>query len=727
MAVALTDEERASLERVLGSRGTIAQDPFGIARTLCDLVNRFGGANPAFPTDIHALLIRAREQREAFGPAAVVVDALVRERGLFPYLTDVPLDLRDRLACEMHRPEGIDDKVFHREQADVYHRLLGGENLALSAPTSFGKSLIVDAVIAEGSHDRVAVVVPTLALVDETRRRLFARFGDRYKVVTHAGQVPAGRTLYVLTPERVPEAQGIGGVTFFVIDEFYKLDPRLEPERSEAVNEALYRLRAGGAQFYLLGPNIDGVPAAFTAAYDCRFVPTDFATVATDVRRVDVEPAGREAALIEIVRERAGDGEPTLVYCGSPERARAVARALAAALDRPDRPRLAPAVAWAGAEYDPEWSFVRALAKGVGLHHARMPRALQQLVVREFDRGEVDVLVCTSTLIEGVNTTAKNVVVYDHRIGGRGLDYFTYHNIRGRSGRMGRHFVGRVYLFRDPPVPEPLAVDVPVATQAASASDALLIQLDYADLSEDARARVRRFSEQTVLPLPVLRANHGVDPDAQIRLAEHLAATAPTLWPLLSWTTPVPAVEQVAAVCDLLWEYLIPPGRRPRGTQSAAQLALFVSRFAALRAFKPMIEAERENLRARRPDLDLGRLADRAVEGTLDFLRNWAAYHFPRYLMALSRIQDVVFGDVDLPAGDYSAFVRDLENYFLPAGVAALDEYGIPLQVGRKLMGTLGGATNLDATLDALRRLDLNAVDLTPFERSLVENTRQYI
>ncbi|MED7858412.1 helicase, partial [Campylobacter coli] len=38
--------------------------------------------------------------------------------------------------------------VLHREQSRVLKRLLSNESLILSAPTSFGKSFIIDALIA---------------------------------------------------------------------------------------------------------------------------------------------------------------------------------------------------------------------------------------------------------------------------------------------------------------------------------------------------------------------------------------------------------------------------------------------------------------------------------------------------------------------------------------------------------------------------------------------------
>lgn len=95
--------------------------------------------------------------------------------------------------------------------------------------------------------------------------------------------------------------------------------------------------------------------------------------------------------------------------------------------------------------------------------------------------------------------------------------------------------------------------------------------------------------------------------------------------------------------------------------------------------------------------------------------------------MALSRIQEAVFRDLDLPPGDYSAFATQIENYFLPPGIAAIDEYGIPLQVGQKLVGTLANPADLDATLRSLRSLDLREVDLDPFERDVVADALRYL
>ena len=72
---------------------------------------------------------------------------------------------------------------------------------------------------------------------------------------------------------------------------------------------------------------------------------------------------------------------------------------------------------------------------------------------------------CTSTIIEGVNTSAKNVVIFDEKKGTNELDFFDYSNIKGRSGRMMEHYVGKVYNFINIPKEEKIVVDIPFYEQ----------------------------------------------------------------------------------------------------------------------------------------------------------------------------------------------------------------------------------------------------------------------
>ena len=155
------------------------------------------------------------------------MDTLCIHFGLFPYLSPnrLVLSTAEALALEFHRPAvGIrgQDFIFHSEQATIFYRLLDGESIILSAPTSFGKSMILDALVASGEWNNLVVIVPTVALIDEVRRRLVS-FTHRYTLITHPSQEPGEHNIYVLTQERFLELPAEPDVDLFMIDEFYKL------------------------------------------------------------------------------------------------------------------------------------------------------------------------------------------------------------------------------------------------------------------------------------------------------------------------------------------------------------------------------------------------------------------------------------------------------------------------------------------------------------------------
>lgn len=700
MAEALT----LAAVRALLQTGSDVEDWFGVLRLLA--------AHSAFGPDtedrmVRDLIIRALERRSELDGYGPLLDSIAVAAGLYPYADPSNLGVRDVLEYEAHRPIGFDDDiVFHRVQALVYHYLLNGESVILSAPTSFGKSLVIDALLASGRIRNAAVVVPTIALIDETRRRLAGRFQRRFKVVTHPQQKLGNSTVFVMTQERILDVPEFPELDLFVIDEFYKLDPAADRERAYLLNQAFYRLRRRSRQFYLLGPNIKSIPSQLDEI--ARIVVTDFATVALDTTRVDTT-GGEEEALVALCSRLVG--EPTIIFCKSPKQARDVANILLQRVEQSaPGDQVRQASEWASENYHPQWSFVKALAGGIGLHHGRLPRSLGQLVVRFFNQGDIKVLVCTSTLIEGVNTSAKNVVIFDNKIAIRKYDFFTFNNIRGRSGRMFSHFVGRVFLFHAEPDPRLRDVDFPVITQPDDMDESLSVQMEDEDLSDEARLRLSEVLDDAVLPKEDIRSSPGIDPSAQIDLARKLRAMSRQQLAMLSWQT-FPTTQQLRFACDLIWEDLGGKRARTSYVRTAPQLMFRLNRLSFDGLAAMITDAVRE---AEEPDT--------AVEEVLEFARNWAGFNFPRLLMALGRIQRRVLGDRGMEPGNYAVYASMVETLFLPRTAVALEEYGVPIQVAVKLDPPVSLDGSLDSVLSALRELDLDALELTSFERGLVED-----
>ena len=141
MAEALTISD---LRLAFRSSQRVQQDAFALLKATASLVNTDDNSDVA-----REMVLRALDQQDLFAAYQPILDSLARAVGLFPYMNTDSLDMRDAIAYEFHRPLNMAaDLVFHREQARIYQRLLAGDSVVLSAPTSFGKSKIIDAIIA---------------------------------------------------------------------------------------------------------------------------------------------------------------------------------------------------------------------------------------------------------------------------------------------------------------------------------------------------------------------------------------------------------------------------------------------------------------------------------------------------------------------------------------------------------------------------------------------------
>jgi replicative superfamily II helicase len=135
------------------------------------------------------------------------------------------------------------------------------------------------------------------------------------------------------------------------------------------------------------------------------------------------------------------------------------------------------------------------VSAGIGVHHGRIPRAVASQFIRSFNSGDLPILLCTSTLIEGGNTAAKSVFIYDKAINRDDYDFFTFSNVRGRAGRLGQHFVGSVYLFHTPPEHENIEVTPPLFGDLDDAPDEFVVQISEEDTTPAITDRICGIAE----------------------------------------------------------------------------------------------------------------------------------------------------------------------------------------------------------------------------------------
>ena len=260
---------------------------------------------------------------------------------------------------------------------------------------------------------------------------------------------------------------------------------------------------------HLLGPSVRGLSTAANVPLRFDTIHTQYQTVVSEIHR----EGGTGGSLPKLVQLCARLNEPTIIFCSSPNKAAKAAMALIDAGIRFESEDTTTAADWLGVHYHPQWHVVKGLRSGIGVHHARIPRAIGQYIVRAFNNDNLKFLVCTSTLIEGVNTKARNVIILDNTINRTPIDFFTFNNIRGRSGRMGTgHFIGHVNIFHDPPEDTLPLVDLPAFMQTEETPESLLIQLDEGDLTERSQQRNSDRMRPEIPSYATIRANNGVEP-----------------------------------------------------------------------------------------------------------------------------------------------------------------------------------------------------------------------
>lgn len=198
-------------------------------------------------------------------PYDPLINHLIRETGLYPYMKLENAGWQDRYLFEAFKVDigGDVPATLHRDQSALLRSLLDGQNLAISAPTSFGKSFVIDSFIAIKRPLNVVIIVPTIALADETRRRLHRKFSDAYKIITTADVQLGEKNILIFPQERaIGYVDKLPALDILIIDEFYKASKKFDKERAPSLIKAIMQLSEKAAQRYFLAPNISELKKA---------------------------------------------------------------------------------------------------------------------------------------------------------------------------------------------------------------------------------------------------------------------------------------------------------------------------------------------------------------------------------------------------------------------------------------------------------------------------------
>ncbi|HDL8286121.1 TPA: DEAD/DEAH box helicase [Yersinia enterocolitica] len=571
--------------------------------------------------------------------------------------------------------------TFHSLQKLVYSYLIKKNNVVLSASTSVGKSAIIDSIIASKQFNRTVIIVPTIALIDETRRRLSDKFQDDFQIITHPSQVAStNKTIYILTQERVMERQDLNEIDIFILDEFYKLNINSENDsRSILLNIAFLKLLKSSKQFYLIGPNIDYVIGLKQLGLSYIFIPSEFSTVALNIYEFDL-PTHDDQRIIKTAELLKNDSDSTMIYCQSPVTAVKVAEEL---IERNCGNKTNVDdnfTKWLIENYHKDWIIVKALLNGIGIHHGSLPRAIQQKMIRLFNEGKIKILVCTSTIIEGVNTSAKNVIIYDRRSNRSVVSNFTHRNIQGRAGRMGRHFVGNVYCLESIPDNEGHLneVNIITGTQPSDIPLNLLYGVDGSYLTESSVTRMAEFESGSILDANIISMNTKYPPQRLEELAVEIRKNILSNWQGIFWGG-MPNKNQMRTLSDYI--LILEQASLSRVHLSDGDtLSTFLIQYLSSSSYSSFLKNKISHYQGN------GDISN-TIDWLLKTLRNAIGHNIPSAISTISSIIEYLCKRMKLVAQfDYRLIAYKFENSHLPSIYNALDEFGIPIQVAEKLI-----------------------------------------
>lgn len=135
----------------------------------------------------------------------------------------------------------------------------------------------------------------------------------------------------------------------------------------------------------------------------------------------------------------------------------------------------------------PKFQLVHLLLRGVAFHYGNMPSILRAEIERLFTLGKIRFLVCTSTLVEGVNLACRTIIVRGPKKGkGVPMSPQDFWNLAGRAGRWGSDFHGNIICIdthdaKQWPFGVPRKAAYPIYRETDQVLERTQIVLDYVE------------------------------------------------------------------------------------------------------------------------------------------------------------------------------------------------------------------------------------------------------
>jgi hypothetical protein len=399
--------------------------------------------------------------------------------------------------------------LTHYQKA-VWESMKTSKCVGISAPTSAGKSYvillkIIDLLLAK--RGSVIYIVPTLSLVAQVSsdmRKLLRAYGiDDVRVTTtyNVAGVDEHR-VYVITQEKGIAAFSQDDAPYkniraLVVDEIQNIERADDgnDQRGKILYDLLVELRhsASPALTVLSGPRVEGleeigadifnVPTVEQKTNDSPVTNITYSIIQktkgyvlklySDLLERPLELAVANGELIQgygaakysdefhdylsTLIDRLGKDAMNVIFSPTSKQARRTALGISSRLSNFDlSAELATLIDYIKETVHEDYDLCIAVAQGTAYHHGKSPGHIRFVIEDSIKRKLLRNVVCTTTLIQGVNLPAQNVIMRTpnlrtRRENGRmpKLTDYEIANLRGRAGRLLKDIIGRTFVLEE--------------------------------------------------------------------------------------------------------------------------------------------------------------------------------------------------------------------------------------------------------------------------------------
>ena len=451
--------------------------------------------------------------RSGFSPSALMIDKdFNRETGTFSANNSIINQLAITL-YQLSHEIFIDDKKFLITdfQKKVWNKLNENKFLGISAPTSAGKSFIIllksiDLIIKNGGN--IIYIVPTLSLVAQVsadfneKLKLFGL--TQYNIATtfNSGNSDESK-IYVLTQEKAISAfsqidQPFKNIRILIVDEIQNIEraPHEGDQRAKTLYDSLIEFRYSCKPDLTIfsGPRVDGLKelgidvfneqnsdeektkdspvASFTYAIfkeGKKYYVNQYCDLVEKPNKLPIEYSdhikgyGKAQYSDDFVQylsyftDTLGDDSINIIFSPTAKQARNTAIKLAElknAIIIDDK--INSLISYIQETVHDKYDMTDTMTKGIVYHHGKTPSHIRAVVENAIKNKMITNVVCTTTLMQGVNLPAQNVIMRNPYLSIQSrngvkpkLTDYEVANLRGRAGRLLKDFIGRTYILEE--------------------------------------------------------------------------------------------------------------------------------------------------------------------------------------------------------------------------------------------------------------------------------------